>query len=63
MTGMQVLATKPIGSDRVELKVRLDSENRVTVLIFPMVAIGNEWKLGNDIQSYTQAWDSPNGAQ
>jgi hypothetical protein len=61
--GMQVLATKPIGSDRVELKVRLDSENRVTVLIFPMVAIGNEWKLGDDIQSYTQAWDSPNGAQ
>jgi len=63
MTGMQVLATKPIGSDRVELKVRLDWENRVTVLIFPMVAIGNEWRLGGDIDSYTQAWDNPNGAQ
>ena len=63
MTGMQVLATKPIGSDRVELKVRLDWENRVTVLIFPMVAIGNEWRLGGDIDSYTQAWDSPNRAQ
>ena len=63
MTGMQVLATKPIGSDRVELKVRLDSANTVTVLIFPMVAIGNEWRLGGDIDSYTQAWDSPNRAQ
>ena len=61
--GMQVLAKKPIGTDRVELKVRLDSENAVRVLIFPMVAIGNEWRLGDDIQSYTQAWDSPNRAQ
>jgi hypothetical protein len=60
---MQVLEKKPIGSDRVELKVRLDSENSVTVLIFPMVAVGNEWRLGDDIHSYAQAWDSPIGAQ
>jgi hypothetical protein len=61
--GMQVLATKPIGSDRIELKVRLDTENAVSVLIFPMVAIGNEWRLGDDIHSYTQTWDSPGAAQ
>jgi hypothetical protein len=63
ITGMQVLATKAIGSDRVELKVRLDSESAVNVLIFPMVVIGSEWKFGGDINSYTQAWDSPDGAQ
>lgn len=62
-TGIQVLATKPIGSDRVELKVRLDTENSVSVLIFPMVAVGNEWRLGDEIHSYTQAWDNPGGSQ
>jgi hypothetical protein len=62
-TGIEVLATKPIGSDRVELKVRLDTENTVSVLIFPMVAVGNQWRLGEDIHSYSQAWDNPGGAQ
>ncbi len=47
--GMQVLARKPIGNGRVELKVRLDSESGVAVLVFPVVAVGNEWKLGDDI--------------
>jgi hypothetical protein len=63
VTGMQVLAAKPVGNDRVELKVRLDTENTVSIFIYPMVVIGNEWKLGGDIDSYTQAWDNPNSTQ
>jgi hypothetical protein len=57
--GMQVLATKSIGSDKVELKVRLDMESTVAVLIFPMLAVGNEWRLGDEIRNYTQEWDQP----
>ncbi|HEX4265423.1 MAG TPA: hypothetical protein VH597_13890 [Verrucomicrobiae bacterium] len=61
ITGTQVLAVKPIGNNRVELKVRVDTDNAVTILIFPMVAVGNEWKLGDDIDSYTRDWDSSGG--
>jgi hypothetical protein len=57
IVGMQVMGAKPVGSDRMELKVRLDTDNTVTILIFPMVAIGNEWRLGDEIDSYTEAWD------
>jgi hypothetical protein len=62
-TGMQILAAKLVSSDRVELKVRVDSESAVCLLIYPMVAIGNEWRLGDEIQSYTQVWDSTSTAQ
>jgi len=60
--GLQVLAAKPVGSDRTELKVRLDTENSVAILVFPMVAVGSEWKLGDEIHSYTTAWDLPSSA-
>jgi hypothetical protein len=63
IVGMQILATKSVGSDRKELKVRLDTENSVAILVFPMIAIGSEWRLGDEIHSYTQAWDNPNSTQ
>jgi hypothetical protein len=59
ISGWQILASKPVGSDRVELEVEVDSQNSAAVFIYPMVAIGNEWKLGDDINPYTHAWDSP----
>lgn len=63
VTGWQVLASKPVGNDRVELKVRMETENSMFIFIYPMVAVGNEWKLGDELEPYTQAWDSPSGAQ
>lgn len=63
ISGWQILASKPVGSDRVELEVEVDSQNSAAVFIYPMVAIGNEWKLGDDINPYTHAWDSPAVAQ
>jgi len=62
-TGMQVLAAKTVGANRTELKVRLDTEDSVVILVYPMVAIGNEWRLGDDIHTYTEAWNTPTSAQ
>jgi hypothetical protein len=61
--GMQVMATKPMPDDRMELKVRFDTEHTVTVLIIPMVALGNEWRLGGDFHAYTEAWERHGDAQ
>ena len=61
--GMQVLSAKPLSSDRTEVKVRFDTENTAFTLILPMVLVGNEWKLGDEIQSYTKEWDGPANAQ
>jgi hypothetical protein len=57
LQGMQVLDAKPVDSDHMELKVRLDTENSVAILIFPMVALGNEWRLGDEIRAYSESWD------
>lgn len=60
--GMQVLATKSVGTDRMEMKVRLDTANSVAILIFPMLAVGTEWRLGDEIRAYTETWDRSGGA-
>ena len=61
--GMQVLGQKAISHDKVELKVRLDAESGVVLFIYPMTATGNEWRLGDDIRSYSREWDLPSNAQ
>ena len=55
--GSQVMAKKALGDGRVEVKVRLDSESGVAVLVFPMVPVGDEWKLADEIKSYSKEWD------
>jgi hypothetical protein len=57
LQGMQVLGAKPVDSEHLELKVRLDTENSVAVLIFPMVAVGDGWRLGGEIRSYSETWN------
>jgi hypothetical protein len=60
--GLQVLARKVLADGKIELEVRLDSENSVSLLVFPMVTIGNEWRLGDEIHAYTEAWDQDKSA-
>lgn len=55
--GMQVLAKKALPDGTIELKVRMDSESGVMLFVYPMAPIGNEWRLGDDIHAYTEAWD------
>jgi RNA polymerase sigma factor (sigma-70 family) len=63
--GMQIVARKVLADDKVELKVKHDSDpipGRPSELspfrIQPMVKVGNEWKLGGSTRGYTAAWDS-----
>lgn len=61
-TRWQVLDSKPVGNDRVELKVRIETENAETIWIYPMVAVGNEWRLGDDLRPVSGTWHSPSSA-
>jgi hypothetical protein len=62
-TRWQILDLKPVGNDRVELKVRIETENAVTIWIYPMVAVGNEWRIGDeDIHPISGTWRSPSSA-
>jgi hypothetical protein len=62
--GLQVVARKSLGDDRVELKVKMDADSppdsKVAMppyMIQPMVKVGNEWKLGGSTRGYTEKWD------
>jgi hypothetical protein len=57
LQGMQILGARTVGSGHTALKVRLDTENSVDILIFPMVAVGGGWRLGGEIRPYSEAWD------
>jgi len=61
-TRWQVLDSKPVGNDRVELKVRIETENAETIWIYPMVAVGNEWRLGDELRPDSGTWHSPSSA-
>ena len=67
--GMQILASKMLADDTVELKVRVDalpSPDATTELpllvIQPMVKVGDEWKLGNPERAFDEGWDQPEPA-
>ncbi len=62
--GMQIVARKALGEDKVELKIRMDSDplpnteaEMPPFMIQPMVKVGNEWKLGGSTRGYQPEWD------
>ncbi|MEO7297724.1 MAG: sigma-70 family RNA polymerase sigma factor [Verrucomicrobiota bacterium] len=65
--GMEFVAKKILGDDKVEIKLRQDWNPDVKKLdanvtlpefhIQPMIKIGNEWKLGGSTRSYEPKWD------
>lgn len=62
--GIQILAQKNISADRVELKVKCDSDPipnaRVQdsgFMIQPLIKVGEEWKVGGSSREYTQEWE------
>ena len=62
--GLQILASKALSDDIVELKVQVDSYTAPgttveipSLIIQPMVKVGNEWRLGNAERAYEGAWD------
>jgi len=67
--GMQILASKTLSDDTVELKVQVDlvsldaSEEMPMLLIQPMVKVGADWKLGNAERPYDEAWDQGGSSQ
>ena len=67
--GMQILARKTISDERVELKVKLDSDpyqNKPTgpgIAIQPMLKVGDEWKLGGNTHQHSVKWDQNGSIQ
>jgi hypothetical protein len=64
LKGMQILARKTLSDEKVELKIRLDSDPDPNnpqatpgFLIQPMSKIGDEWKLGGSTHEYSSKWD------
>ena len=62
--GMQILASKVLADDIVELKVRIDATpgtadatSLPSVVIQPMVKVGNDWKVGTAERDYEGGWD------
>lgn len=62
--GMQVVARKALADDKVELKVKMDTDpipnSRVLMppfLIQPMVRIGEEWRLNGSTREWKENWD------
>ena len=63
--GMQIVAQKNVSEDRVELKIKYDTDpipgapkELPEYLIQPMVKAGNEWKLGGSTRNYTPQWEA-----
>jgi hypothetical protein len=59
--GMQILARKTLGEDRVELKVKMDADplpeskaDMPPFMIQPMVKVGHEWKLGGSTEAISR---------
>jgi RNA polymerase sigma factor (sigma-70 family) len=66
--GLQIIAEKSLAGDKVELKVKMDTDpipsqtrQQPPFLIQPMVKIENEWKLGGSTRDYQNGWE--NGSQ
>lgn len=57
LKGMQILELKNVADGRVELKVRFDREASTVTMIVPMMTVGPEWRLGGQVNSYSQSWD------
>jgi hypothetical protein len=62
--GLQIVARKTLGEDRVELKLKMDADplpdskaDMPPFFIQPMVKVGNEWKLGGSTRGYQPEWD------
>ena len=62
--GVQILAQKNVSDDRVELKVKYDTDpipnapkESSEFMIQPMVKVGNEWNLGGSTRSYNPQWE------
>lgn len=63
--GMQILARKEVANDRVELKVKIESnpnpaawdEKTNRVLLQTMTNIGDAWKLGGSTREWAEDWD------
>lgn len=62
--GLQIVARKTLGEDRVELKIKMDADpmpnskaDMPPFMIQPMVKVGNEWKLGGSTRGYQPNWD------
>ena len=49
--GVQMLSKRELGNGRVELKMRMDREGSISVMVFPMLAVENEWRLGADVRN------------
>jgi hypothetical protein len=62
--GMQILAQKVLGEDKVELKVKMDVDpipnqkrQMPPFMIQPMVRVGDVWKLGGSTRGHQETWD------
>jgi len=59
--GVEVLAKKTVSNDKVEFKLRLDMNAggsvASTTLTIPMLKVGDQWKLDDEIEDYNKSWE------
>jgi RNA polymerase sigma factor (sigma-70 family) len=69
--GFQIIARKQVAEDKVELKVKYDSDENMKKAapkladysIQRMVKFGDQWKLGGSTRNYSEDWDSEGQVQ
>ncbi len=63
--GIQIVARKSLANDKVELKVKMDSEpipgqqhDLPPFMIQPMVKVGDTWRIGGSTRGHEETWDN-----
>lgn len=72
--GMQIVARKPLGDDKTELKFKVDLDpaansldpldsHQPEFMLQPMVRVDGAWKLGGSTREYTTTWEQDGQVQ